>query len=73
MALPFLDGWSSSVGWFAPPVTEARPGAAAGGGPSVEEAALAAERKAREAAEKKARAEAEKRAREALKAEAQKL
>lgn len=73
VALPFLDGWSSSVGWFAPPVTEARPGGAAGGGPSAEEPALAAARKAREAAEQKARAEAEKRAREALKAEAQKL
>jgi len=76
VTLPFLPGWTSSVGWFSPPIAEARPAAAAAP-PSLatpeQQARAEAERKARAEAEQKARAEAEARARAAFKAEAAKL
>ncbi len=57
VAVPFLPGWTSSVGWFAPPA----PTPAEGSAPNPDDPAV------------KARAEAERAAKEALKAEAQKL
>jgi hypothetical protein len=77
VALPFLPGWTSSIGWFASHLTDAGPdagpsGAGAPSGPPSP--AELAEQTARQAAEKKA-AEAARKAEEAArkaKAEAEK-
>jgi hypothetical protein len=61
VTLPFLPGWTSSVGWFAPRVPEEGPGAEAG----QADGAAAAKPTPEEAAAQKARQEAARKAEEA--------
>jgi hypothetical protein len=74
VTLPFLPGWTSSVGWFAPRIPEAGPGAEAGQ-PAAAPATLtpeeAADLKARQEAARKAEAAARKAEEAARKARAE--